>query len=133
MATIDGAVEPAPAPVPAPELEAATLPITTNDTTTLPITTTNNYFQSDLSADDIALYDRQIRLWGIEAQTRLRNAHVLLVTVRALGNEIAKNLVLAGIGSLTLIDDELVTEDDLGAQFLVTEEDIGKSVSALVP
>ena len=48
-----------------------------------------------------------------------------------MGNEIAKNLVLAGIGSLTLIDDTLVTEDDLGAQFFVTEDDIGNTVSDL--
>jgi ubiquitin-like 1-activating enzyme E1 A len=51
-----------------------------------------------------------------------------LVSVKALANEIAKNLVLAGIGSLTIVDHELVTEDDLGAQFLVSENDIGKNV-----
>ena len=83
--------------------------------------------QQPLSADDIALYDRQIRLWGLKAQEQLRAANVLLVGMRALGNEIAKNLVLAGIGSLTILDHELVTEDDLCSQFLITEEDIGKN------
>ncbi|KAK4501085.1 hypothetical protein PRZ48_006891 [Zasmidium cellare] len=79
-----------------------------------------------LSADEIALYDRQIRLWGAQAQERIRSAKVLLVSLRALGTEIAKNLTLAGISSLTIIDDEPVTEDDLGAQFFLREEDIGK-------
>lgn len=64
----------------------------------------------------------------MQAQEQIRNANILLVTMKALGNEIAKNLVLAGIGSLTVSDSGLVTEDDLGAQFFVTEEDIGKSV-----
>lgn len=45
--------------------------------------------------------------------------------MKALANEIAKNLVLAGIGSLTIVDHELVTENDLGAQFFITDASIG--------
>lgn len=59
---------------------------------------------------------------------RLRTANVLLITMRALANEIAKNLVLAGIGFLTVQDSQVVVEDDLGAQFFVSEQDIGKNV-----
>ncbi|KAI5854602.1 hypothetical protein BZA05DRAFT_392030 [Tricharina praecox] len=80
---------------------------------------------STISADEVALYDRQIRLWGMEAQERMRNANVLIITMRALANEVAKNLVLAGIGSLTVLDSEDVVEDDLGAQFFVSEEHVG--------
>jgi ubiquitin-like 1-activating enzyme E1 A len=47
--------------------------------------------------------------------------------MRALANEVAKNLVLAGIGSLTIVDDGIVTEDDLGAQFFITDADVGKN------
>lgn len=65
----------------------------------------------------------------MQAQEQIRNANILLVTMKALGNEIAKNLVLAGIGSLTISDGGLVTDDDLGAQFFLTEEDLGKPVS----
>jgi ubiquitin-like 1-activating enzyme E1 A len=82
----------------------------------------------ELSADEIALYDRQLRLWGIKAQNRMRKAKVLLITMKALGNEIAKNLVLAGIGSLTVLDPDTVTENDVESQFFVTEEHIGKNV-----
>jgi ubiquitin-like 1-activating enzyme E1 A len=54
--------------------------------------------------------------------------------VKALANEVAKNLVLAGIGSLTIIDHQDVTEEDLGAQFFIAEAQseqdvIGKNVS----
>lgn len=67
--------------------------------------------------DEIALYDRQIRLWGMAAQAKIQNANILLITMRALANEVAKNLVLAGVGSLTILDSAPVTEADLGAQF----------------
>ncbi|KAF2750112.1 hypothetical protein M011DRAFT_509439 [Sporormia fimetaria CBS 119925] len=83
-----------------------------------------------ISADEVALYDRQIRLWGMKAQENIRKANILLVGIRALANEVAKNLVLAGIGSITLADDQLVTEEDLGAQFLCTDADIGKNRAA---
>ncbi|KAJ4304163.1 E1 ubiquitin-activating protein aos1 [Collariella sp. IMI 366227] len=76
-----------------------------------------------ISADEIALYDRQIRLWGMKAQEKIRNASILLITMKALANEIAKNLVLAGVGSITILDSEPVTPPDLGAQFLLSEED----------
>lgn len=62
------------------------------------------------------------------SSTRIRNANILLVTLKALGNEIAKNLVLAGIGTLTVVDDGVVREEDLGGQFLVTEENLNQSV-----
>lgn len=59
----------------------------------------------------------------MKAQEKIRNANILLITMRALANEIAKNLVLAGIGSLTILDSDTVTPADLGAQFLLSEED----------
>ncbi|KAL7930494.1 hypothetical protein V8C35DRAFT_330486 [Trichoderma chlorosporum] len=74
-----------------------------------------------ITADEIALYDRQIRLWGMAAQAKIQSANILLITIRALANEIAKNLVLAGVGSLTLLDNAVVAEADLGAQFLLSE------------
>ncbi|OJJ48825.1 hypothetical protein ASPZODRAFT_129141 [Penicilliopsis zonata CBS 506.65] len=86
-----------------------------------------NTSNQSISADEIALYDRQIRLWGVKAQEKLRSANILLITVKALANEVAKNLVLAGIGSLTIIDHEPVTEEDLGAQFFVSQENIGQN------
>ncbi|OHW90013.1 ThiF family protein [Colletotrichum incanum] len=76
-----------------------------------------------ISADEIALYDRQIRLWGMKAQEKIRNANILLITMKALANEIAKNLVLAGIGSLTILDGATVSESDLGSQFFLSEEE----------
>ncbi|KAH8674067.1 hypothetical protein BX600DRAFT_509267 [Xylariales sp. PMI_506] len=80
-----------------------------------------------MTADEIALYDRQIRLWGMKAQQRIQSANILLITLKALASEIAKNLVLAGIGSLTIVDDSLVTEADLGAGFSLSQEHLGQN------
>lgn len=77
--------------------------------------------------DEIALYDRQIRLWGVQAQEKIRNANILLITMKALANEVAKNLVLAGIRSLTIVDHEPVAETDVGAQFFISAADVGKN------
>lgn len=74
------------------------------------------------------MYDRQIRLWGVAAQEKIRSANILLISIKALGTEIAKNVILNGINSLKILDSEAVTEDDLGAQYFLREEDIGKNV-----
>lgn len=63
----------------------------------------------------------------MQAQEKIRSANILLVTLRALGNEIAKNLVLAGIHSLTILDHESVAESDLGAQFFLSSADVGRN------
>jgi ubiquitin-like 1-activating enzyme E1 A len=59
----------------------------------------------------------------MKAQEKIRNANILVITIKALGNEVAKNLVLAGIGSLTVVDHETVTEADLGSQFFLSAVD----------
>ncbi|KAF8940471.1 hypothetical protein EDD21DRAFT_333904 [Dissophora ornata] len=83
--------------------------------------------EHNITEDEAALYDRQIRLWGLEAQHRMRNASILIAGIRALSNEVCKNIILAGVGSITLLEHESVTEEDLGAQFLLRQEDIGRN------
>ncbi|QLQ78635.1 hypothetical protein HG537_0A08830 [Torulaspora globosa] len=78
-----------------------------------------------LTDEEIALYDRQIRLWGMAAQARMRSARVLLINLGSIGTEITKNLVLSGLGSLTILDNHKVTEEDLSSQFFIGECDVG--------
>lgn len=66
----------------------------------------------------------------MQAQQKIQAANILLISMKALANEIAKNLVLAGIGSLTIIDDHIVTEADLGAQFFLSQENVGQNRGA---
>merc|ERR1711936_982034 len=80
---------------------------------------------SGLTDEEAALYDRQIRLWGVEAQQRLRKAKILLVGLKGLGNEICKNILLAGIQHLTMLDDSVLTSEDITLQFLAPQESVG--------
>ncbi|XP_004346370.2 aos protein [Capsaspora owczarzaki ATCC 30864] len=75
--------------------------------------------------DEAQLYDRQIRLWGLDAQKRMRSARVLLAGLTGLGVEVAKNIVLAGIKSITLLDGAVTTDADLTAQFYLGVESLG--------
>ncbi|XP_065830427.1 SUMO-activating enzyme subunit 1-like isoform X2 [Oscarella lobularis] len=56
-----------------------------------------------ISSAEAAVYDRQIRLWGLDAQKRLRNSSVLLVGSRSLAAEVGKNVVLSGVRRLTIV------------------------------
>uniref|UniRef100_A0A8I5ZL60 SUMO-activating enzyme subunit 1 n=1 Tax=Rattus norvegicus TaxID=10116 RepID=A0A8I5ZL60_RAT len=80
-----------------------------------------------ISEEEAAQYDRQIRLWGLEAQKRLRASRVLIVGMKGLGAEIAKNLILAGVKGLTMLDHEQVSPEDLGAQFLIRTGSVGQN------
>jgi len=79
--------------------------------------------------DEAALYDRQIRLWGVDAQKRLHSTKVLIIGLSSIGAEVAKNIILGGVKSVTLLDPAVVTEADVGAgQFLLGGGDaIGKN------
>lgn len=80
---------------------------------------------STLSENEAVQYDRQIRLWGVDAQQRLRKTRILVVGATGLAAELCKNIVLAGIGTLTLMDDQLVSVADLSAQFFLGSSDLG--------
>uniref|UniRef100_A0A060SZD4 NEDD8-activating enzyme E1 regulatory subunit n=1 Tax=Blastobotrys adeninivorans TaxID=409370 RepID=A0A060SZD4_BLAAD len=70
-------------------------------------------------------YDRQLRLWAAEGQAALENAHVCLLGATPTGCEIAKNIILPGLGSLTLVDSASVSEEDTASNFFVNIESIG--------
>ncbi|KAK9765192.1 E1 ubiquitin-activating protein [Basidiobolus ranarum] len=76
---------------------------------------------------DEGLYSRQLYVLGHDAMKKMGCAHVLIVGLKGLGVEIAKNVVLAGVKTVTLYDPQLVEISDLSAQFFLTSEDVGKS------
>lgn len=75
---------------------------------------------------DESLYSRQLYVLGHEAMKRMSASNVLVVGLRGLGVEIAKNIALAGVKSLTLYDPGLVALSDLSSQFFLRPEDVGK-------
>ncbi|KAJ2740961.1 E1 ubiquitin-activating protein aos1, partial [Coemansia sp. BCRC 34301] len=79
-----------------------------------------------ISKEEEALYDRQIRLWGMEAQSRLRNCSILFVGVKAVTLEACKNLVLGGVGQLAIYDPQPISKLDLETQYYFSESNIGQ-------
>ena len=57
---------------------------------------------------------------------KLIKLKVLIVGMRGLGVETAKNLVLAGPASVSLYDPKIVSINDLGANFYLNESHVGK-------
>nr|XP_017238937.1 PREDICTED: ubiquitin-activating enzyme E1 2-like [Daucus carota subsp. sativus] len=76
---------------------------------------------------DEDLHSRQLAVYGRETMRRLFASNVLVSGMRGLGVEIAKNLVLAGVKSVTLHDEGNVELWDLSSNFIFTENDIGKN------
>uniref|UniRef100_A0A8C2W9G7 NEDD8-activating enzyme E1 regulatory subunit n=1 Tax=Cyclopterus lumpus TaxID=8103 RepID=A0A8C2W9G7_CYCLU len=72
-------------------------------------------------------YDRQLRLWGDHGQESLESAHVCLINATATGTEILKNLVLPGIGAFTIVDGHTVSGEDVGNNFFLSNNSIGKN------
>jgi ubiquitin-activating enzyme E1 len=75
-------------------------------------------------AVDEKLYSRQLYVMGHEAQRRMMASSCLLVGVSGLGVEIAKNCVLAGLSSITLVDPTAPNRYDLGGNFYLSESDV---------
>ncbi|KAM7064134.1 ubiquitin-like modifier-activating enzyme 7 isoform 1-T1 [Molossus nigricans] len=76
---------------------------------------------------DEELYSRQLYVLGLPAMQRLQEGKVLLSGLQGLGAEVAKNLVLMGVGSLTLHDPHPTCWSDLAAQFFLSEQDLARS------
>ncbi|XP_074640964.1 NEDD8-activating enzyme E1 regulatory subunit-like isoform X2 [Tubulanus polymorphus] len=72
-------------------------------------------------------YDRQLRLWGDHGQAALEQARVCLINASATGTEILKNLILPGIGAFTIVDGHKITGEDVGNNFFLDKDSIGKS------
>jgi ubiquitin-activating enzyme E1 len=80
---------------------------------------------------DESLYSRQLYVLGHEAMKRMGASNVLIVGLKGLGVEIAKNIALAGVKSLTLYDPAPAAIADLSSQFFLHKEDIGKRRDAV--
>jgi len=74
-------------------------------------------------------YSRQIMLphFGVEAQQKLHDSHVVIIGVGGLGSPAAMYLAASGIGSLTLVDFDHVDNSNLQRQIVHNTSSIGES------
>ncbi|KAL3509762.1 hypothetical protein ACH5RR_029163 [Cinchona calisaya] len=77
-------------------------------------------------------YDRQLRIWGEQGQTALEKSSICLLNCGPTGSETLKNLVLGGVGSITVVDGSKVEVGDLGNNFMVDESCVGQSKAKCV-
>lgn len=78
---------------------------------------------------DSPRYARQRVLpgWGVGAQQRLADAHVVMLGAGGLGSAVVPALVAAGVGRVTVVDDDRVEATNLHRQTLHSPADVGRS------
>src|SRR6202161_2018539 len=105
-----------------PHPEAASLEGRLMATITEPVTL------PQLSNDEIARYSRHLILpeVGMEGQQKLKAAKVLCVGTGGLGSPLALYLAAAGIGTLGLVDFDVVDSSNLQRQIIHSTKDIGR-------
>ncbi|KAL3941543.1 MAG: hypothetical protein SGBAC_004127 [Bacillariaceae sp.] len=75
---------------------------------------------------DEKLYSRQLYVMGHEAQRRMMASKALMVGCSGLGVEVAKNCILAGLNSIVIVDPLPADSYDLGGNFYLTVDQLGK-------
>ena len=73
------------------------------------------------------LWARHLVVWGAEGQSSVRSATVLLAGAGAIGNEVAKNLAMLGIGRLFIIDRDSVELSNVSRMIFFESGDVGKN------
>lgn len=97
----------------------------------------------ELSKEEISRYSRHLLIpdVGLEGQQRLKNSKVLVIGAGGLGSPTLLYLAAAGVGTLGIIDFDIVDESNLQRQVIHRQQDIGRpkcrsaqdSVKALNP
>ncbi|XP_061426890.1 ubiquitin-like modifier-activating enzyme 6 [Lethenteron reissneri] len=81
---------------------------------------------TNMDIDD-SLYSRQRYVLDDDAMRQMARSSVFLSGLGGLGVEIAKNIVLAGVKLLNVHDTKSATIADLGTQFFLREDDVGRN------
>jgi len=83
---------------------------------------------ADLSVDEVRRYSRHLIIpdVGMAGQRRLKNAKVLCVGAGGLGSPALMYLAAAGVGTLGVIDFDIVDESNLQRQIIHGQSDVGR-------
>ena len=83
---------------------------------------------SELKTEDLQRYSRQIMLdeIGFVGMEKIRKARVCVVGVGGIGNPVVTQLTAMGVGTIKIVDRDVVEISNLHRQHLYTEDDIGR-------
>lgn len=83
---------------------------------------------AELSAAEIARYSRHLLMpeFGLDGQKRLKNARVLVIGAGGLGSPALLYLAAAGVGTLGVVDFDVVEESNLQRQIIHGCADVGR-------
>ncbi|MBP2320692.1 adenylyltransferase/sulfurtransferase [Kibdelosporangium banguiense] len=83
---------------------------------------------AELTKDEVARYSRHLIIpdVGVDGQKRLKNAKVLVVGAGGLGSPALLYLAAAGVGTLGIVDFDVVDESNLQRQVIHGQSDVGK-------
>lgn len=84
---------------------------------------------ADLSLDEVRRYSRHLIIpdVGMTGQKRLKNAKVLCVGAGGLGSPALMYLAAAGVGTLGIVEFDVVDESNLQRQIIHGQSDVGRS------
>lgn len=83
----------------------------------------------ELTAEETARYSRHLIIpeFGMLAQRRLKNARVLVIGAGGLGSPALLYLAAAGVGTIGIVDDDVVDTSNLQRQVIHGTADVGRS------
>lgn len=81
-----------------------------------------------LSAPELRRFQHQIRLNEIrmEGQEQIKTSKVIVIGAGGIGAQVLQFLAASGIGDITIVDDGIVSENDIQVQTLYGGNDLGK-------
>jgi len=89
----------------------------------------DDFSSSEFTSSEWLRYTRHLQLpqVGVNGQSRLKNAHVLIVGAGGLGSPVLLYLAAAGVGHISIIDGDTIDLTNLQRQILFTTNQVGQS------
>lgn len=84
---------------------------------------------AELTREEVARYSRHLIIpdLGVDGQKRLKNANVLVIGAGGLGSPTLLYLAAAGVGTIGIVEFDVVDESNLQRQIIHGQSDIGRS------
>ena len=76
--------------------------------------------------------ERTALIFGEEALDKLKNSHVAVFGIGGVGGYVAEALARSGVGTLTLVDNDTVSESNINRQIIALSSTVGKSKTSVM-